>query len=87
MVSNSTHQNAEDLCTSETSWGPDFIGGDGKFCDMSSKQLIPLCSVEDVDGCVEVSDAEMTVAKRSTVARRRVKTVHKSYKTITHNHD
>ncbi|THW90562.1 hypothetical protein D6D15_04485 [Aureobasidium pullulans] len=74
-----------ELCYSNTSWGPDFIGADGYFCDMSKKELMPLCSTEDVNGCIEYDATEKTILKRSTIARREVKSVHKSYETITHN--
>lgn len=73
---------AEMLCSSATSWGPDFVGSDGKFCDMHSKTLSPLCSTEEVDGCVDIDTAEGVVKKRSTVARRSVSSVHKSYKKV-----
>jgi hypothetical protein len=85
MVSNYTDQTAEELCTSETSWGPDFIGSDGRFCDMSTKQLTPLCSTENVEGCIEVSETDMTVRTRSGIARRQVKAVHRAYKRVTYN--
>ena len=81
-MSNFTSQPAEELCNSATSWGPDFIGSDGQFCDMGSKTLIPLCSSEDVDGCVEVDENEGTLVKRMSVARRSANVVHKSYKKI-----
>jgi hypothetical protein len=79
IMSNYTSQPAEQLCTSETSWGPDFIGHDGNFCDMSAKTLIPLCSTRDVDGCVEVDEEQGTLVKRMNVARRSANVVHKSY--------
>jgi hypothetical protein len=79
IMSNYTSQPAEQLCTSETSWGPDFIGPDGNFCDMSAKTLTPLCSTRDVDGCVEVDENEGTLVKRMNVARRSANVVHKSY--------
>ncbi|KAF7195304.1 hypothetical protein HII31_03510 [Pseudocercospora fuligena] len=85
VMSNITNQNAEELCSSETSWGPDFCGVDGKCCDMDTKTLFPLCEFEDVDGCVEVDANAKTMVKRSSVARRTVEKVHKSYKTVTHN--
>ena len=74
---------AEELCGSETSWGPDYIGSDQKFCDMTDKVVSPLCEIEDVDGCVEFDDTDLSLKKRSSVARRAVKTHHKSYKTVT----
>ncbi|KAL2026277.1 hypothetical protein VTO58DRAFT_103461 [Aureobasidium pullulans] len=85
ITSDIPSQLARELCYSNTSWGPDFIGADGYFCDMSKKELLALCSTEDVSGCIEYDATEKTILKRSTIARREVKSVHKSYKTITHN--
>ncbi|CAE7195967.1 hypothetical protein CFE70_007679 [Pyrenophora teres f. teres 0-1] len=82
IMSNFTSQPAEELCSSATSWGPDFIGSDGKFCDMSSKTLIPLCSSEAIDGCIEVDENEGALVKRMSVARRSANILHKSYKSI-----
>ncbi|ORY16598.1 hypothetical protein BCR34DRAFT_597605 [Clohesyomyces aquaticus] len=82
IVSNHTTQPAAELCNSATSWGPDFVGPDGNFCDMESKTLAPLCSAQDVDGCVEVNESEGTLTKRLNIARRTTNVVHKSYKKI-----
>jgi hypothetical protein len=84
VMSKIPNQFASDLCNSTTSWGPDFIGTDGFFCDMSIKEMLPLCSSHDVEGCVEIDEAEKALTKRSTIARREVKSVHRSYKTISH---
>lgn len=85
IVSDRTTQPAKGLCEDPMSWGPDFVGYDG-FCDMSTKTLSPLCSKEDVDGCVDVDETDSSggaqIKKRTTVARRSVNQVHKSYKTI-----
>ena len=73
---------AEELCGSDTSWGPDYIGSDLKFCDMSDKVVYPFCELEDFEGCMEFDDTNLSITKRSSVARRSVKTHHKSYKVI-----
>jgi hypothetical protein len=83
-MSNYTSQPAADLCNSETSWGPDFIGSDGQYCDMSSKTLTPLCSTQDVDGCIEVDETEGNLVKRTRVAKRTTNIVHKSYAKVSH---
>ncbi|KAI4675458.1 uncharacterized protein J4E84_010053 [Alternaria hordeiaustralica] len=84
IVSNWTSQTAADLCNSATSWGPDFIGSDDQFCDMSTKTLTPLCSPETVgsSGCVDVDEDAVSVVKRTSVARRAATVLHKSYKKI-----
>lgn len=81
-MSNHAGQAAQELCESATSWGPDFVGSDGRFCDMDAKTLHPLCSCEDVDDCVEIDDEAKVVKKRSTVARRSVHTIHRSYSKV-----
>lgn len=73
---------AEELCGSETSWGPDYIGSDHKFCDMADKVVSPLCELENVEGCIEYDEANQSITKRASVARRSVKAHHKSYKVI-----
>jgi hypothetical protein len=50
ITSNFNSQPAERLCSSETSWSPDFIGPDDNFCDMEKKELVPLCAVNNFDG-------------------------------------
>ncbi|KAF5228856.1 hypothetical protein FAUST_10830 [Fusarium austroamericanum] len=84
VVSNLTQHKAEDLCSSETSWGPDFIGTDGQFCDMGTKKLTPLCSTKDVDGCIVVDGDKKTLTRRSRVAKREAHITHKTYKAIDH---
>ncbi|KAI5211474.1 hypothetical protein E4T38_01481 [Aureobasidium subglaciale] len=80
IVSNLTNQTAEDLCGSATSWGPDFVGSDGKFCDMSTKKVSPLCSNEHVEGCVEMNQDRSVITKRS-ITRRTVETT-KTYDVV-----
>ena len=84
VISNATHHKAENLCSSDTSWGPDFVGTDGMFCDMGTKTLTPLCASENVHGCINIDDQAKTVRKRSTVVKRAVDTIHKSYEKISH---
>lgn len=85
ITSDIPSQLTSELCQSSTSWGPDFVGADGYFCDMYTKELLHLCSTEDVDGCVEYDEVQKNIKKRSLVARREVRSVHKSYQTVTHN--
>ena len=42
-----------------------------------------MCEIENVDGCVQFDDTDISLKKRSSVARRAVKSHHKSYKTVT----
>ncbi|KAK5122729.1 hypothetical protein LTR85_003644 [Meristemomyces frigidus] len=80
VMSNHTSQTAAWLCGSATSYGPDFVGSDGQFCDMGSKTVSPLCSTSSENGCVVVSNS--TVTRRWSVAKRAVQQVHKTYSTV-----
>jgi hypothetical protein len=82
VVSNITSHTALDLCSSDTSWGPDFVGPDGLFCDMETKRLMPLCSTNDVNGCIDIDGEANTAVKRSTVKKRQINSMFRSYKTI-----
>ncbi|XWX02407.1 hypothetical protein V2A60_010444 [Cordyceps javanica] len=84
VVSNVTQHSAEELCSSATSWGPDFIGSDGTFCDMSTKTLSTLCSAHDVAGCIDLHDNDKTITKRTSISERMVNAAHKSYSTVTY---
>lgn len=45
---------ATSLCESETSRGPDFASlAEGKFCDMETKELWPICKGEDDENCFD----------------------------------
>lgn len=78
VVSNIARYKAQNLCSSETSWGPDFVSTDGMFCDMGMKTLTPLCSTENVYGCIKIDDKLKVVTKRFVAVKRKV------YKTIKH---
>ncbi|RSL61019.1 hypothetical protein CEP54_006481 [Fusarium duplospermum] len=84
VVSNLTQHKAEELCSSETSWGPDFVGTDGMFCDMGTKTLTPLCSTRNVEGCIVIDNDNKAITKRSRVAKREADITHKTYKAINH---
>jgi hypothetical protein len=79
---NITAHSAHDVCGSETSYGPDFVGSDGYYCDMESHTLTPLCSTENVDGCLDIDHTAKTVVKRTTVSRRDATIAHKTYKKV-----
>lgn len=80
VISSRTDERAQELCESETSYGPDFVGSDGMYCDMETKTMSPLCSFQKVDGCFEVDEEKKTLTKTSNIARREVNSVHKTYK-------
>lgn len=82
VISSIDQHSAKNLCESETSWGPDFIDSHGQFCDMESKILTPLCSNEQVVGCVSVDGN--TLRKRMAIGRREVHLAQKTYETVVH---
>jgi hypothetical protein len=82
VVSNLTQHKAGDLCSSETSWGPDFIGTDGQLCDMEAKTLTPLCTTKNVEGCIVINDDKKTLTRRTQVAKREAHVSHKTYEAI-----
>lgn len=47
-----SNHNATALCPRENFWSSDFIGVDDVYCDMETRTTYPLCSREDVEGCV-----------------------------------
>lgn len=76
-------KSAEALCSSETSWGPDLVGSDGKFCDMETKTLSPICgSGPATEDCIVVDAERNHTRKRTSIARRAIMLPHKSYSAI-----
>lgn len=56
VVSNIDSHSAQELCESDTSSGPDFVStSEGLFCDMSEKQLWPLCSGVVTASCFDTT--------------------------------
>lgn len=54
IKSSAASHSATELCASETSAGPSFVSlHEGVFCDMDSKQTMPLCGGEHTD-CFDV---------------------------------
>ncbi|KAH6611650.1 hypothetical protein C7974DRAFT_419110 [Boeremia exigua] len=57
---------ARELCRSETSLGPDFVSVyEGLFCDMSEKELWPLCDEMHLTGCFDVESNSMVAGSLS----------------------
>ncbi|KAK0128776.1 hypothetical protein ONS95_000727 [Cadophora gregata] len=83
IVSTIDSHQAMELCNTENSWGPDFVGSDGYFCDMGTHTALPLCSTKDIDGCVNVEDENKAVVKRSIGPKRAVNEAFKQYTKIT----
>lgn len=86
VVSNMTEHSAGALCSSVTSWGPDFVGPDGRFCDMGTKTLHEPCSHDTAADCMYIDTETRTVSPRSLAAGRGRNIVRsmpfKSYETV-----
>lgn len=60
VTSTDPRQSAHELCTSGNASGPDFVSfPEGLFCDMSEKQLWPLCVERLQNGCFDVDTTTM----------------------------
>ncbi|PGH19555.1 hypothetical protein AJ80_03891 [Polytolypa hystricis UAMH7299] len=82
IVSDFPKDNATELCQHEMSYGPDAVGSDGYFCNMATRELHPLCSFQDVEGCVNVDMNGQHVTKRASVAKRSVNLGYRSYEKV-----
>lgn len=62
VISSDVHQSPEELCASPISRGPDFLNvAHGLFCQMSTKQLYPVCSAVLVDNCFNTDTQKLVV--------------------------
>ncbi|OTB04414.1 hypothetical protein M426DRAFT_11561 [Hypoxylon sp. CI-4A] len=63
VMSNSDEHTADELCESETSYGPDFVNvAHGKFCRMSDKTQWPVCDGAEVtDNCFNTDTQQLLV--------------------------
>ncbi|KAH7384496.1 hypothetical protein BKA66DRAFT_608689 [Pyrenochaeta sp. MPI-SDFR-AT-0127] len=49
-----SQHSSKELCTSSTSWGPDFVSfEESLFCDMTLKKTWPLCNTETARNCYD----------------------------------
>ncbi|KAF2444021.1 hypothetical protein P171DRAFT_494147 [Karstenula rhodostoma CBS 690.94] len=54
IASHHAEHSSRELCTSTTSYGPDFVSFDERmFCDMTQKQLWPLCNEKVTKKCYD----------------------------------
>lgn len=79
IVSDNPTHNATELCQHEMSYGPDAVGSDGYYCNMASRELLPLCSHDDVEGCVHIDTEKRIISKRSYPAKRSADLHYRSY--------
>jgi hypothetical protein len=54
ISSHHTEHSSKELCASATSYGPDFVSfAENMFCDMTQKQLWPLCNEKVTKKCYD----------------------------------
>lgn len=82
IISEHWNHNATSLCHDEMGYGPDFIGSDGYMCDMDKREVVPVCSFHEADGCVEVDTNTKALIKRSNLMKRGEDTEYKNYEHI-----
>lgn len=70
---------AKELCEDPMSLGPDFIGVDGYFCDMQTRELTPLCESHPINGCLEINHQDKNLVKRRSLGKRDLDVTHKEY--------
>ncbi|PHH66268.1 hypothetical protein CDD81_7861 [Ophiocordyceps australis] len=71
VISNQQAHNATDLCLSPTSVGPSFVSlHQGLFCDMETRQLLPLCVPSQIEtqDCFDMQEKK-ALMKRSQDSR------------------
>ncbi|PVI06875.1 hypothetical protein DM02DRAFT_581396 [Periconia macrospinosa] len=82
IVSDFPTHNATELCLHPMSFGPDAVGSDGYFCNMKTRELTPLCTFKDVEGCIDVDQTNSKISKRSSVAKRSASLHVRSYEQV-----
>ncbi|KAK4206570.1 hypothetical protein QBC37DRAFT_380961 [Rhypophila decipiens] len=66
VVSDRPGHSAVKLCDSDTSWGPSFVSlAEGMFCNMETRELLPLCVGELTEGCFDVENAKAASGQRA----------------------
>ncbi|RDL36634.1 Uncharacterized protein BP5553_05986 [Venustampulla echinocandica] len=66
ITSGNPAHSAMELCNSGNSVGPDFVSHhEGLFCDMSEKELWPLCSTVIKTGCFDTTNNTMIAKAKS----------------------
>ena len=65
IVSAHENQSAQDLCDSDKSLGHDFVStSEGKYCDMNTKRVYPLCSDTATRKCFSVDRKNRSIRRR-----------------------
>lgn len=66
IVDNSTEHATRTLCSSATSWGPDYANiADGLYCRMSDKSMFPICGATAVDSCFDLDTKTLIIGGKA----------------------
>lgn len=70
VISSAASHNATELCLSETSRGPDLVSmAEGVFCDMATKEVLPLCDQGTKHDCFHVDSRTKLLSNETTHAK------------------
>lgn len=59
VITDQPGHSAAELCASHNSHGPSLVSlVEGLFCNMETRELLPICAGELTEGCFEVPDAK-----------------------------
>lgn len=76
VVTDFPSHNATELCGSATSWGPDLVSlSEGRYCDMESRQVYPLCDGLAKTECFEIESMHIIGEGRKHAKKVRSKTI------------
>lgn len=75
VVHESKRWTAREVCEDPNSYGPDYVSlKDGLFCNMETRELIPLCSDTVTEDCFSLDDQPAAAAGAKARRRRNVLT-------------
>lgn len=64
VVSTIRTHNMTELCSNPRMWSSDFIGVDGVYCDVGTHTAYPLCSHNNVEGCVVFDETSKVLSRK-----------------------
>ncbi|KAK5630492.1 hypothetical protein RRF57_006207 [Xylaria bambusicola] len=60
IITSMAAHSAQELCDSETSWGPDTVSTvENLFCDMETKTLYPVCAGTATTSCFDLENESL----------------------------
>ena len=83
VISPYAQDSAQEVCGSSTSKGPDFVSlQDGFHCDMTTRELTPICSEQVGVNCFDTEVSQMRASGSMRGATRARSVRHKQYHSI-----